>query len=423
MATPRQELEDELDRIRKDKESGRISSGDAEAIQQLCYAYDEMKLHVSPPADASKKHREPTTITGWSVGLRQVARVVELTSTTADEINEHFSDLLSGDEMKQNTIRNHQTSVRRFYRYHSDLDVNPDEIALLSHDDTAIDPSNMLSEEEIHRLRDAAESPRDLAVFDLLLYTGQRGMAVRSLRVQDVHPDQGVFYLNPDVEGMKGAREQGRKRPLLLASASVRDWLRYHPCSDDPDAYLITSKGKYNKPNPHKMVSQETIARVCRILKEKTGINKPLHPHALRHNFVTLAKRVYEMDDSTIKFLIGHKPDSRVMETTYAHLSEQDHIDHAEYKMGIKERKEESPLTPPSCPRCGEPLSDDAKACAKCGMLFTPDAHATHELVDNLALEGMREAGTEDEQDAVEEFQAFLKQNPEKAVEILREEL
>jgi predicted amidophosphoribosyltransferase len=63
------------------------------------------------------------------------------------------------------------------------------------------------------------------------------------------------------------------------------------------------------------------------------------------------------------------------METTYAHLSEQDHIDHAEYKMGIKEREKESPLTPPSCPRCGEPLSDDAKACAKCGMLFTPDAH------------------------------------------------
>jgi integrase len=389
----------------------------------LCYAYDEKELSVAPPNDADQKKRELTTLLGWCNALRRIAKEVQLTSASADDVNEYFSRLLKGDESSRSTVRNGQATARRFYRYHENLDPEPDEIPLVSQGNSPVNPSNMLDEEEIHKLREAAESPRDLAVFDLLLYTGQRGMAVRSLRVQDVDPNEGVFYLNPEVEGLKGAREQGRKRPLLLASASVRDWLRYHPCPDDPDAYLITSKGKYNKPNPHKMVSQETIARVCRTLKKETGISKPLNPHSLRHNFVTLAKRVYELDDSTIKFLIGHNPDSRVMETTYAHLSEQDHIDHAEHKVGIKKPDKESPLTPASCPRCGEPLPSDAKACAKCGMVFTPDAHATHELIDDLALEGMREAELEEEQDAVEEFQAFLKQNPEKAVEILRDEL
>lgn len=424
MATPRQELEDELDRIRKDKDNKKISSADAEAIRELCYAYDEIKLQVSPPADVKRKHREPTTITGWSVGLRQVARNIELTSTTVNEINEHFSELLSGEKLKQNTIRNHQASVRRFYRYHDDLGINPDRIALLSREDTAIDPSNMLSEKEIHQLRDAAKDPRDLAVFDLLLYTGQRSMVIRSLRIQDVDLGEGVFYLNPEVDGLKGARKDGRKRPLLLAETSVRDWLRYHPCPDNPDAYVITSKGKFNKPNPQKMVSQETIARVCRVLKDRVDISKPLHPHMLRHNFVTLAKRVYEMDDSSVKYLIGHSPDSQVMETTYAHLSKQDHIDHAEVKMGIKkENEEESPLTPPSCPRCGEPLPNEAKACSKCGVIFTPDAQATHEKVEELALNGMKRASTDDEREAVEDFRRFLKQNPQKAVEILREEI
>jgi integrase len=425
MSTNRQKYGVELDRLRKDKENGRISEPDEKAIRELCYAYDENQLQVSPPKDADKKKRELTTLLGWCVELRKVAREVELTSATANDINAHFTEWLNGDKLKRNSIRNYQGSVRRFYRYHDDLDPEPDEIALISGAETSIDPSNMLNEEEIHKLREAAESPRDLAVFDLLLYTGQRSMAIRSLRVQDVKPEEGVFYLNPEVDGLKGARRQGRKRPLLLAAASVRDWLRYHPCPDDPDAYLITSKGKFNKPNPRKMVSQETIARVCRNLKEKTDIEKPLHPHVLRHNFVTLAKRVYEMDDSAIKFLIGHNPDSRVMETTYAHLSEQDHIDHAEHKMGIREKDEskESPLTPPSCPRCGEPLPNAAKACAKCGMIFTPDAHATRDLIDELALEGMREAEVEEERDAVEEFQEFLKQNPEKAVEILRNEL
>jgi integrase len=423
MATNRQKYEAELDRLRKDIEKGRISESDGKAIRELCYAYDEKQLQVTAPTNADRKKRALTTLLGWCNSLRRIAKEYELTSASADDLNAYFTRLLKSDEVGRSTIRNGQATARRFYRYHGDLDPEPDEIPLISQGKSPIDPSNMLDEEEIHKLRESAESPRDLAVFDLLLYTGQRAMAIRSLRVQDIDPNEGVFYLNPEVEGLKGARQQGRKRPLLLASASARDWLRYHPCPDDPDAYLITSKGKYNKSNPHKMVSQETIARVCRKLKKETNITKPLNPHALRHNFVTLAKRVYELDDSTIKFLIGHNPDSRVMETTYAHLSEQDHIDHAEYKMGIKKREKESPLTPASCPRCGEPLPNDAKACAKCGMVFTPDAHATQELIDDLALEGMREAEIEEEQDAVEEFQSFLKKNPEKAVEILREEL
>jgi hypothetical protein len=249
-------------------------------------------------------------------------------------------------------------------------------------------------------------------------------MVIRSLRTQDVNLEEGTFRLNPEADGLKGAEKQGKRRPLLLAEASVRDWLRYHPCPDDPDAYLFTSKGKFNRPNPHHMLSQESIARVCRTLQQKAGIEKPLHPHILRHNFVTIAKRDYGIDDSTVKYLIGHSPDSRVMETTYAHLSEEDHIGHAEFKMGLRDdEKKESPLTPPVCPRCGESLPSDAKACPKCGVIFTPDAHAAQNTVDDLALNGMREAKDEDEKDAVEVFREFLKENPEEAVKILRDEL
>jgi len=421
MANPRQRLNSELQRLGEDKENGVISEADAEAIRELCYAYDENRYEVTPPVDADQGYREPTTILGWCVELRTVAQEVELTSSTAYGINKCFSEKEKTGELKTNTIRNYQTSVRRFYRYHDDLEAEADNIALVSSDSPSIDPSNMLDKDEIHRIREAAKDPRDLAIFDLLLYTGQRSMAIRSLRIQDVDVDAGVFYLNPNVDGLKGALRNGRKRPLLLAEASVRDWLRYHPCPNDPEAYLLTSKGKYNEPNPHSMLSQESIARVCRRLKDRTGINKPLHPHILRHNFVTLAKRVYEMDDSTIKYLIGHSPDSRVMETTYAHLSGQDHIDHAQIKMELKDpNEEESPLTPPSCHRCGEPLPDAAKACPKCGIVFTPDAHATQETIDEMALEGMREATNKEEADAVEEFTQFLRENPEKAVKILQ---
>jgi integrase len=424
MATNREKYEAELERLRKDQLAGRISEADEEAIRELCHAYDEDRFEVTPPTDANQKKKALSTRTGWCVALRMTAREVELTSANADSINAQFSQFLREDSQKRNTIRGYQSSARRFYRYHTELGLNPDDIYLIPKSDNSIDSSNMLTKKEIHTIREVAEHPRDLAIFDFLLYTGQRSMVIRSLRIQDVDLDEGVFYLNPEVDGLKGARQNGKKRPLLLAKSSIRDWLRYHPCPTDQNAYLFTSKAKFNKPNPHQMLSQESIARVCRVMKEKADIDKPLHPHMLRHNFVTIAKRDYELDDSTVKYLIGHSPDSRVMETTYAHLSGQDHIDHAEVKMGLKERKQQnSPLTPSTCPRCDEPLSDDAKACAKCGQVFTPDAYAAKDMIDDIALDGMREAENKDEADAVEKFRKFLKENPEDAVDILRDEL
>jgi len=418
---PRQNLEVELERLEEDLEEKRISKSDGKAIRQLCYAYDEDRFEVAPPSDARKKKREPTTIMNWCVVLRETAKEVELTSATADEVNEYFSGRLRSGEIKRNTVRNYQSSARRFYRYHDDLNVEPEKIVLLSIDGTNIDPTDMLERDEIHRIRESAEHPRNLAVIDLLLYTGQRNMAIRSLRIQDIDVDQGVFYLNPDVEGLKGARKHGRKRPLLLAESSVRDWLKYHPCPEDDDAYLVTAKGKFHKPNPHSMVSQQTINRICRVAKEKANIQKPMHPHALRHNFVTMAKRFYDMDDATIKYLIGHSPSSRVMETTYAHLSNQDHIDHAEVQVGIKEPEDNSPLTPPSCPRCGEILPSAAKACSSCGMLITPDAQASIDVVNETSVEGMRKSEDKKEAEAVETLRDFLTNNPEAAIEIVEE--
>lgn len=45
----------------------------------------------------------------------------------------------------------------------------------------------MLTREEIRTIRDEAACLRDLALFDFLLYTGQRNTAARSLRIKDLN--------------------------------------------------------------------------------------------------------------------------------------------------------------------------------------------------------------------------------------------
>lgn len=111
------------------------------------------------------------------------------------------------------------------------------------------------------------------------------------------------------------------------------------------------------------------------------------------------------------------------METTYSHLSGDDHVQRAEEAWGIREPENDSPLTPDVCDVCGNPLNPDAKACSRCGTIYTPDAKSAQDMMEELALEGMREAKDEKEASAVKEFRQFLKANPEQAVEILSEEL
>jgi hypothetical protein len=241
----------------------------------------------------------------------------------------------------------------------------------------------MLTKDEIHEAREACGGPRDKLIFQLLLYTGQRREALRTLRLKDVNPQEGTYRLNPNVDGLKGASDRNGTRPLLGAKAAVQNWLEYHPDTSDPENYLITAKPGYNAVDPSEPVSGETIRQVMSRIKENTDIEKPMNPHAMRHNFVTIAKRDYDLPDDTIKYLIGHAADSQVMETTYSHLSGDDHVQRAEEAWGIREPENDSPLTPDVCDVCGNSLAPDAKACSRCGNVFTPDAQAAQEQIQD----------------------------------------
>lgn len=386
---------------------GEITERDAEAILELTNAYDETEFDTPAPVDETgqkERHREPSTLSLWCQRLRLAATdsETELVEADVDVLNRLTKYLLNEKETRyggrglaRNTVRGAQDSLRVFYRYHDGLDVDPERIATVSRDSSSIDPSDMLTGKEIERAREAAEHPRDLAVLDLFLYTGQRNMAIRSLRIKDIDLENSRYRLNTEMDGLKRADENGEWRPLLLAKASVQDWLRYHPYSDDPDAYLLTAKPNYNEVKPYQMLARNALSRVTNKIKEEAGIGKPMHPHALRHNFVTLAKREYGIDDATIKYLIGHSASSDIMETTYQHLSDEDHNRAAEKALGLRESEDESSLTPVACPQCGDPLPGNAKAC-HCGLVITPDAQTTMDDADHDVKQSYAEMDPED---------------------------
>ena len=415
-------------------EQGIVRESDAEAIRELVDAFDEDKPTAKRPnwPNAQKnltKYREDSTLANWLYFLTEYAKHTELLDTSAKRINQINQNMIGerghrqtkGDnvtacvvnrDLTKGSVRAYQNTIRIFYRYHDDVGVDFNDISVFDIQDTSINPRDMLTREEIEQVRKAPEHPRDSCIVDLLLYTGMRNRALRTLRIKDVDPDEGVFYFNTDQNGLKNLYKPNAPRPLLGAVASVREWIDYHPASDNPDAYLIVGKPKYGKCNPEQTVSDRTIQRVMDSIKEEANINKPLHPHMCRHNMVSASKKIYDLDDSTVKFLIGHAPDSTVMETTYSHISADDYRKKAERKMGIRDDEPESPLTPNYCDVCNEPLGANAKACSRCGTIYTPDAKSTQEQVQSDMYEDKGQAEG-DEEEALDKFKKLLNENPE----------
>ena len=144
-------------------------------------------------------------------------------------------------------------------------------------------------------------------------------------------------------------------------------------------------------------MGESSVYETLRRMKERTDVSKSLNPHALRHNFVTIALR-RGVPESAIKHQLGHAPDSRVMESTYAHLKDSDHIREAREAFDLETEQLESELTPEVCPRCGENTPENAKLCPWCALEFTPDARTAQEQIQNDIKQDYREMDPDDDE-------------------------
>ncbi len=129
------------------------------------------------------------------------------------------------------------------------------------------------------------------------------------------------------------------------------------------------------------------------------------------------------MDPATVKHLIGHGADSTVMESTYQHLTDNDHIEAARRATdaGREPSEPEWTLTPETCPMCTDPLPNDAKACPRCGTVLTPDAKGAKDCLEDDTTETMVDADDRSVREAAKELKELVDDNPE-LLEVLMEE-
>jgi integrase/recombinase XerD len=161
---------------------------------------------------------------------------------------------------------------------------------------------------EIARLIDAAPTPFYRTILMTLYATGMRRAEVAALKLVDVDSARMVLHVQ---EG------KGRKDRDVVLSPHLLAELRQHyrRLRRKPKVWLFPGGTHHTADTP---ITEKVVWHACRRAAQRCGVNKPLHPHTLRHCFATHLVEA-GADLRTVQLLLGH---SDLRETMiYIHLS------------------------------------------------------------------------------------------------------
>jgi|UniRef100_A0A7C1GCS9 integrase/recombinase XerD len=158
-----------------------------------------------------------------------------------------------------------------------------------------------LEVEEVFKLVDVAENPRDRLIVLLLFTTGLRINELVSLRLTDIDIEKRSIRV----------RGKGAKERIVYFPEFVLPILKEHLESIKNSEWLFPSEASDH-------IHYTTVERILKRLKKKAGITKRVTPHVLRHTFATLSL-ASGLDIREIQELLGHSS----LNTTqiYTHVS------------------------------------------------------------------------------------------------------
>ncbi len=225
---------------------------------------------------------------------------------------------------------------------------------------------DVLTEEEIMKMIEAAKNPRDKAIIAVGYEAGLRIGELANLRWKDVIWTEHGAKIK--VHGKTGERVI----PIVMAAPYLTRWMQHHPHYDmnkgkpDPNAFVFVNIGSpgYGEPMEYKMLS-----KVIKKAAKNAGIDKRVYPHILRHSRATVLANY--LTEAQMNQFFGWVQGSD-MPRIYVHLSGRD-IDKAInkiYGLEVEEEEKEKMAKPVKCPRCGYLNAPTDKYCGRCTLIL-----------------------------------------------------
>lgn len=149
-----------------------------------------------------------------------------------------------------------------------------------------------LTVEELEKLRIACETNRERALIEFLFATGCRVSEVVKCNIEDLNFSNNTLK----VIG------KGDKERVVFFGDKTKVYLNKYleERSKDNDIALFVSS-KF----PHNRLSRRGIELIVNKIAKRTGLNKSVYPHLLRHTMATLGLQ-NGADLITIQHLLGH---------------------------------------------------------------------------------------------------------------------
>lgn len=172
------------------------------------------------------------------------------------------------------------SSIKSVCRYlHSNRIIESDPTELIDAPHLEKHLPDVLSVDEIDAIEaalppDKDESPRNLAIIEMLYGSGLRVSELVNLRLSHYSPEEGFMI----VEG------KGAKQRIVPVSPGAIDAIGAYMPDRDPkpgheDILFLNRRGR--------QLTRQMIFTMLRQLTEAAGIDKRVSPHTLRHSFAT----------------------------------------------------------------------------------------------------------------------------------------
>jgi integrase/recombinase XerD len=162
----------------------------------------------------------------------------------------------------------------------------------------------ILSQAEVKALLEAPNNLGHRAILATMYGSGLRVSEVTSLKVHDIDGGRKAIWIRDG---------KGHKDRQTILSGALREVLAaYWRWKRPTDWFFPGAK-------PGRPITREAVFDICRKAARRAGIDKPVHPHSLRHAFAT-----HLLDDGVsllvIQILLGHTN----LKTTarYLHVSD-----------------------------------------------------------------------------------------------------
>jgi integrase/recombinase XerD len=229
---------------------------------------------------------------------------VEINSLTTEQLKEYLSE--SSKALKPSSLAHRVRSMKSLLRWSYEeghISINP--AAKIKEPKVGKRIPKFLTEREIEHLREACYSPLEKGLFEFMFSTGCRIGEIVTLDKVNINWSNHSAIV----------RGKGDKEREIYFNIRCDIWLKRYIESriDNDKAIFVTER------HPHRM-SKAQMRYIIKRISKRSGINKEIYPHQLRHSYAThLLNNGAPIE--VIQSLMGHEKS----ETTriYAELSGQ----------------------------------------------------------------------------------------------------